>query len=77
VHSGDRVVIRYLDDKKTATFTLSGERHDPTNGLLSVASPLGKQLIGLVEEDETEFEIDGHVRRVLIVRTERQPATSY
>jgi transcription elongation GreA/GreB family factor len=75
VCSGDRVVIRYLDNNKIATFTLSGERHDPTNGFLSIASPLGKQLVGLVEEDETEFEIDGHLRRVLIVRTERQPAT--
>ena len=68
---GDRVVIRYLDNNKTATFTLSGERHDPSNGLLSVTSPLGKQLVGLVDEDEAEFEVDGRTRRVLIVRTER------
>lgn len=73
IQAGDRVVIRYLDDNKTATFTLSSERNDPTNGLLSVTSPLGKQLLGLAEEDEAEFEIDGHVRRVLIVRAERQP----
>jgi hypothetical protein len=73
IRPGDRVVIRYLDDNKTATFTLSNERNDPTNGLLSVTSPLGKQLLGLVEEDETEFEIEGHMRRVLIVRAERQP----
>jgi len=75
VQPGDRVIIRYLDDNKTATFTLSRERNDPTNGFLSVTSPLGRQLIGLVEEDETEFEIDGQIRRVLIVRTERQSAT--
>jgi very-short-patch-repair endonuclease len=73
IRPGDRVVIRYLDDNKTATFTLSSERNDPINGLLSVTSPLGQQLLGLVEEDETEFEIDGHMRRVLIVRAERQP----
>jgi transcription elongation GreA/GreB family factor len=72
VRPGDRVVIRHLDDNKTATFTLSGEHNDPSNGLLSVTSPLGKQLVGLVEEDETEFEVDGHIRRVLIVRAERQ-----
>ena len=75
MRAGDRVVLRYLDDNKTATFTLSSERNDPTNGLLSISSPLGKQLIGLIEEDETEFEVDGQIRRVLIVRTERQPAT--
>jgi very-short-patch-repair endonuclease len=73
IQPGDRVVIRYLDDNKTATFTLSSERNDPTNGLLSVTSPLGKQLLGLTEEDEAEFEIDGRVRRVLIIRAERQP----
>ncbi len=72
---GDRIVIRYLDDNKTATFTLSAERNDPINGLLSILSPLGKGLLGLVEEDEAEFEVDGRMRRVLIVRTERQAAT--
>ncbi len=73
VRSGDRVVIRYLDDNKTATFTLTSDRNDPLNGLLSVNSPLGSRLIGLVEEDETEFEVDGQKRRVLVVRMERQP----
>lgn len=66
IRSGDRVVIRYLDDNKVATFTLSNERNDPVNGLLSINSPLGRQLIGLVEEDETEFETDGGKRRVLV-----------
>ena len=74
IRAGDRIVVRYLDDNKTATYTLSGERDDPTNGLLSVASPLGKQLLGLVEEDEAEFEVDGRTRRVLVVRTEQQTA---
>ena len=65
-------MIRYLDDNKTATYTLSDVRNDPTNGVLSVTSPLGKQLLGLVEEDETEFEVGGRLRPVLIVRIERQ-----
>jgi transcription elongation GreA/GreB family factor len=77
VRIGDRVAIRYLDDNKTATYTLSSDRDDPTNGLLSVTSPLGKQLLGLVEEDEAEFEANGRMRRVLIVRAERQAATLY
>jgi transcription elongation GreA/GreB family factor len=69
---GDRVIIRYLDNNKVATYTLSEERDDPINGLLSVNSPLGRQLIGLAEEDETEFEVAGQKRRVMVVRTERQ-----
>jgi Transcription elongation factor, GreA/GreB, C-term len=77
IRCGDRVVIRYLDDNKMATFTLSRERHDPINGILSVASPLGRGLIGRVEEDETEVEVEGRSRPVLIVRTERQAATMH
>lgn len=46
------------------------------NGLLSVHSPVGSQLIGLVEEDETELQVDGRKRRILVVRTERQSVTS-
>jgi TPR repeat protein len=67
MRSGDRVVIRYLDDNKTATHTLSNARNDPANGVLSVASPLGEQLLGRVEGDETEFEVAGRLRRILIV----------
>jgi very-short-patch-repair endonuclease len=77
IRSGDRVVIRYLDDNKMASFTLSRERHDPINGILSVDSPLGSRLLGRVEEDETELEVDGRSRPVLIVRTERQAATMH
>jgi very-short-patch-repair endonuclease/transcription elongation GreA/GreB family factor len=77
IRPGDRVVIRYLDDNKVATFTLSRERHDPTNGILSVTSPLGSRLVGLAEEDEADFEVDGRSRRVLIVRAERQGATMH
>lgn len=68
IRAGDRTVIRYLDDNKTATYTLSDTRNDPTNGMLSITSPLGKQLIGLVEGDDTEFEVGGRVRPVSIVR---------
>jgi very-short-patch-repair endonuclease len=75
IRVGDRVIIRYLDDNKTATFILSATRDDLTNGFLAVNSPLGKELVGLTEEDETEFEVKGRMRRVLIVRTDRSVAT--
>jgi very-short-patch-repair endonuclease len=74
IRIGDRVAIRYLDDSKAMMFTLSSDRDDPTNGFLAAHSPLGKELIGLAEEDEAEFEVDGRVRRVLVVRTERSIA---
>jgi transcription elongation GreA/GreB family factor len=71
IRVGDRVVIRYLDDNKTATFTLSSTRDDLTGGFLATHSPLGKELIGLTEEDETEFDVDGRTRRVLVARVDR------
>ena len=66
---GDRVALRTLDDDKTVTVTLSEGRDDPPNGFLPVASPLGAALLGLGEEDEAEFEEDGRLRRVLVVKT--------
>jgi len=74
VRLGDRVVIRYLDDNKTATYTLSEQRDDPINGFVAVTSPLGKQLLGLTEEDEAEFDTNGQVRRILVVSADRVPA---
>jgi hypothetical protein len=71
IRPGDRIVIRYLDDNKTASLTLSNERHDPANGVLSTASPLGKQVIGLAEGDEAEFEVAGRSRGILIVSVEQ------
>jgi len=53
---------------------LSKDRDDPSNGVLGAASPLGRELLGLAEEDEVEFETAGQIRRVLIVKTERAAA---
>ncbi|AWN42605.1 AAA domain-containing protein [Methylobacterium durans] len=76
IGAGDRVVVRYLDDNKTAAFTLSLGRDDATNGFLPVTSPLGAKLLGSAEEDEIEFEAGGRLRRVLVLRTERQSVAS-
>ena len=76
IRVGDRVVVRYLDDNKTFSLTLTRDRNDPTNGWVSVGSPLGTRLIGLHEEDEAEFEVNGGVRRVIVVRAEQSAATA-
>jgi very-short-patch-repair endonuclease len=70
VRVGDRIIVRYLDENKLATLTLSKDRDDPSNGIIADTSPLGRELLGANEEDEVEFELGGRVRRVLIVRTE-------
>lgn len=70
IRIGDRVIVRYLDNNKQLSFVLSKDRHDPTNGIVSTASPLGSKLLGLNEEDEVEFEANGKLRRAIIVKTE-------
>jgi hypothetical protein len=67
---GHRVVVRYLDTNKMATFTLSSAPDDEVNGVLNVSSPLGQELIGAGEEDEVEFSVAGRLRRVLVLRAE-------
>ncbi|TXM64396.1 AAA domain-containing protein [Methylobacterium sp. WL120] len=74
VKAGDRIVLRYLDDNKTVTFTLAHGHHDEANGRLPVNSPLGSKLLGVSEEDEIEFDAGGRIRRVLVLRTERPQA---
>jgi transcription elongation GreA/GreB family factor len=71
IQVGDRVIIRYLDDNKSVSFILTADRHDPTNGYVSVSNPLGAILLGCNEEDEVEIETSGAVRRALVVRVER------
>jgi len=66
---GDSIVVRYLDDNKTASFVLSSDRHDPVNGLVGAESALGKQILGFNEEDEIEIVDAGYRRRIFIVRT--------
>jgi very-short-patch-repair endonuclease/transcription elongation GreA/GreB family factor len=72
IQCGDRIIVRYLDDNRTMSFVLSGERDDPVNGVVGAASPLGSQLLGCNEEDEVEFEAGGLVRRVLIMSAQRE-----
>lgn len=71
IRVGDRVLVRYLDDNRTASYTLSSERGDELTGLLWTGSPLGRELLGLAEEDEAEFDLGGAKRRVMVVRTEQ------
>lgn len=70
IGEGDRVVVRYLDTNKTATYTLTLGTSDEINGILSTTSPMGKALLGLAEEDEAEFEVGGSIRRIIVIRVE-------
>lgn len=62
------MVIQYLDDGKRITVRLTNGRTDIVNGLLDVSSPLGAELVGKTEDDEVEIDLDGRLRRVLIIK---------
>lgn len=68
-------MIRSLDVNKTVTYILSAARNDPATGFLSVTSPLGKQFLDLVEEEEAELDVGGRLRPALIIPVERQVST--
>jgi transcription elongation GreA/GreB family factor len=74
IRVGDRVVVRYLDDGKFMTLTVSKDRDELSNGVIAATSPLGQRLVGANEEDEVDFAAGDRVRRVLIVRRERAAA---
>ena len=53
VHIGSVVVVRDLDFKMDMTFTITGSYdNDPTKGLVSNESPIGKALIGKKKGDK-------------------------
>lgn len=59
IRAGDRDSIQYFDEGKI-------DCDDPANGILPVTSPLGEQVLGLGEGDETEIESAGKIQRVRI-----------
>jgi hypothetical protein len=71
IRVGDRIIVRYLDENRAATLTVSKDGDDPSNGVIAATSPLGQGLLGANEEDEIEFVAGDQTRRVLIVRTDR------
>jgi very-short-patch-repair endonuclease len=75
IQTGDRVIIRYLDDNKSLSFVLTRDREDPVNGFVSVNSPLGAAVFGQNEEDEVDVSIGGRLRQAFIVSAEREGAS--
>jgi transcription elongation GreA/GreB family factor/very-short-patch-repair endonuclease len=68
---GDRVIVRYMDESRNASFEITADRDDVVNGHVSASSPLGRQLLGAQEEDELEYDVNGTLKRVLVMRIER------
>ena len=61
---GSKVKVKNLDTKDTVTFTIvAGDYIDLDSGQISMASPLGRGLMGRKEGEKFEVELPAGVRR--------------
>jgi transcription elongation GreA/GreB family factor/very-short-patch-repair endonuclease len=73
---GDKIVLRFADDKRTISVRLTEAANDLDKGLLSCLSPMGRAMMGAEEGDEIEFQTDdGRKRRALIESVEKPRAS--
>jgi hypothetical protein len=69
---GDKVVLVFADDQKRVSVRISESGNDVEKGRLSVASPLGRAILGAEEGDEVELSLEnGRQRKVLIESVEK------
>ena len=72
---GDKVVLLFSDDIRRRSVRLVESKDDLEKGHLSIASPLGKAVLGAEEGDEVEFRLDdGRQRKALVESVEKGPA---
>jgi len=68
---GARVTLKDLGSGERVNYSLVHPQEvDPTRGRISIASPLGKALVGRREGEEVEVVVPAGVRRYLIERVE-------
>ena len=64
---GSRVTVRNLDSKDTITYTIvAGDYIDIDSGQISMASPLGRGLMGRKEGEKFEVELPAGIRKLQI-----------
>ncbi len=65
---GSTVTLEDLDSGEEATYTIVGTyESDPDKGLISIVSPLARQLIGKEEEEEVTVQLPGGEKTYEIV----------
>lgn len=68
VEIGDGVLFRSSDDSQgLRQIIISGDRSDPSNGIVHKDSPLGMQLLGLAEGQIADYEVPGGHRQIHII----------
>ena len=65
---GSKVTVKNLDTKDTVTYTIvAGDYIDLDSGQISMASPLGRGLMGRKEGEKFEVELPAGIRRFHLV----------
>ncbi|MCZ6789208.1 MAG: transcription elongation factor GreA [Chloroflexi bacterium] len=68
---GSRVVLRHKETRKSITYLLvETNEADPANGKLSVASPVGKAVVGHAKGDTVEVATPGGTASYVVARIE-------
>ncbi len=68
---GSTVTLEDLDSGEEATYTIVGTyESNPDKGLISIISPLARQLIGKEEEEEVTVQLPGGEKTFEIIRIE-------
>jgi len=71
INFGSRVTVMAQDDDEPETYQVVGSAEaDPTQGKISVESPLGKALLGRKAGDEIVVETPGGIMRFRILKCE-------
>jgi very-short-patch-repair endonuclease len=66
VEFGDVVIVRFADDNRVRRIRLNDAAHDPDRGEIGPNQPIAQALLGLGIEEETEMEVGGRRRRVIV-----------
>jgi transcription elongation factor GreA len=68
---GVRVTLEEIESGDTVTYQLIGpDESEPENGLISVASPLGRALLGKQVDDEVRVQAPGGLREFVVLKIE-------
>ncbi len=68
---GDRVQVQIGNESRVRVVVLTGDRHDPDLGVVSVKHPAGAALLGAREEEEIEFSVNGRSMRWMVISIEK------
>ena len=68
---GDRVVARFEETQNQRTLILRETGLDLNMGIITLEHPLGKALLNSSEDDEIEYEFEGRVRRVTVLKVQK------